>query len=158
MKNTLLPAGLAGSLLLPLMAAAQPVSEEANNEFVIGLMSIFVGWGVVLVICIVGLSLFAPVFAQRKQHQLIEKFLESGQEIPQELLGKPETPKPVQLAPAQLRARSMRRGVVLLALGIGIGAVAFAGSGEPRAAAWGLLFLGLAVASFVNARFFSGSA
>jgi hypothetical protein len=145
---------IAGSVLpfLPQLAGAQ----GSGGSEKVAIISVF-GFGSLMVVGIVAVSLLAPYFSQRRQARLIEVFVEKGREIPPELLAKPAAPQAVVLTPDQLRARSMRRGVVLFALAIGVAVVAYAGTGDVRAVAWGVLLLCLALASFVNARYFSGS-
>jgi hypothetical protein len=144
---------IAGSALslMPALASAQELTSEYR------LVVWIIGLGVLIAIPIVGMSLLAPYLREKRRAELIEKFLEQGREIPSELLAKPEVPSvpPHELAEL-IRSRSMRRGVVLLALALGVAVVFYIGTGDPRAAAWGFLFLCLGVACFINAKFFSG--
>ena len=97
-----------------------------------------IAFGSLMVVGIVAVAVFAPAVTARKQAELIEKFVEHDREIPPELLVKMNAPATVQLTPEQQRLRSMRRGVVLLALAVGIALIFYIGSGDLRAAAWGL--------------------
>ena len=145
---------IAGSafLLMPLLASAEELSSEYR------LVIWIIGLGVLIAVPVVGMSLLAPYLLMRRRAELIEKFVEQGRDIPQDVLDKlTPAPVPPQEVAEQNRSRSMRRGVVLLALAVGVAIVFYVGSGSPRAAVWGLLFLCLSIASFINAKFFSGA-
>jgi hypothetical protein len=118
------------------------------------------------VLGIIALAMLGPQWflrsAMRERTELINKLLAAGQPVPPELF-KPLPPPPSGPPPlpaheqaALTRARLLRLGVALLGWGAGIAAVAYFGFNSPRAASWGLLFLALSLACFVNARFFAG--
>ncbi|MBN1238248.1 MAG: hypothetical protein JXB36_07085 [Gammaproteobacteria bacterium] len=142
----------------PLLAQAQPASPSTP------LIGLTVGMSLLFVLGIIAIALLGPQWmlrsAMRERAALVDKLLAAGQPVPPELLKPPSLPSPAPLpAHQQLaldRIRSLRRGVGLLALGAGIAAVAYFGFDSPRMASWGLLFLALSIASFVNARFFAG--
>ena len=148
----------AGLWAAPLLAQSQPASPSTP------LVGLTVGISLLFVLGIIAIALLGPQWmlrnAMRERTELIDKLLAAGQPVPPELLTPPSPPGPPPLpAHQQLalnRMRSLRRGVGLLALGAGIAAVAYFGFDSPRMASWGLLFLALSIASFVNARFFSG--
>lgn len=150
----------------PLLTQAQTggantVDIGAPNTALIGLI---VGIGAVFVLGIIAIAVIGPQWmlrgTMRDRAELIDKLLAAGQPVPPELLKPPSPPGPppvsVQAEPGANRVRSLRRGVGLLAFGIGIAAVAYFGFDSPRTASWGLLFLALSIASFINAIFFSG--
>jgi hypothetical protein len=144
--------------LTPLLASAQG-GAALDDSLVVAIVGIAVGFGVVLILGIIALSMLAPYLAQRRHAQLIEKFVEQGREIPPELTLGPPKPgpadKPMIETAGQRRTRLTRRGVVLLAWAAGIAVVFYLTFEDPRASAWGLLFLCLAIASFINGWFFS---
>ena len=161
--RTRLPTSVAaGGLATPLLAQAQPVVDiGAPNTPLIGLI---VAIGALFVLGIIVIAVIGPQWmlrnSMRDRAELIDKLLAAGQPVPPELLAPPTPPGPPPVTapatPASNRLRSLRRGVGLLAFGAGIAAVAYLGFDSPRTASWGLLFLALSIASFINARFFSG--
>jgi hypothetical protein len=119
-----------------------------------------VGLALALALGVVIASFRFRYLVEKRKAELIEKFLEQGQVIPPELLQTPGAapcplPPPEVLAKLQ-RDHSRRRAVLWLAIAIGVSLLAYVGFDSPRGAAWGILFLCLSIASFVNARFFSG--
>lgn len=150
----------AALVAVPLLAHAQAAGTAPPNTPLVGLI---LGLTFVFVLGIIAIALLGPQWmmrnAMRERAELIDKLLAAGQPVPPELLTPPSPPAPPPLPAKQLaalnRMRSMRRGVGLLALGAGVAAVAYFGFDSPRAASWGLLFLALSIASFVNAGFFS---
>lgn len=143
--------GLLG-LLMPALASAQGLSSEHRLAIWI------IGLGVLVAVPVVAISLFAQYLTMKRRADLIEKFLEHGREIPPEVLAKPEITPPSSREIVELnRSKSMRGAVVLLALALGLALAFYIGSGNPRAAAWGVPFLCLGLASFINAKYFSGS-
>lgn len=143
---------------VPLFALAQPTSPSTP------LTGMIVGISMLFVLGIIAIALLGPAWmmrhAMRERAQLIDKLLAAGQTVPPELLMPPSAPSPPPLPTHQRRAlnrmRSLRHGVALLAFAAGIAAVAYFGFDSPRMASWGLLFLALSIASFINARFFAG--
>jgi hypothetical protein len=148
----------AGLSAAPLLAQAQPESPNAP------LVGLTLGVSALFVLGIIAIALLGPQWmlrnAMRDRAELIEKLLAAGQPVPPELLTPPVPPTAAPLPAheqfAVNRLRSLRRGVGLLAVGAGIAAVAYFGFDSPRMASWGLLFLALSIASFINAIFFSG--
>lgn len=138
----------AAACLVPSLASAQ--QTQIDQWLVVPLA----GLGILFILGIIALSLFSSQRESVRRARLIEKFLESGQPVPPEILRAPRAQP--RISPQELATISRRRGVALLGWGAGISLVLYIGTGEPRAAAWGLLFLFLAIASFINARFFSG--
>ena len=142
----------AGLLAAPLLAQAQP---EPPSTPLVGLT---VGISLLFVLGIIAIALLGPQWmlrnAMRERAELIDKLLAAGQPVPPELLTPPVPPAPPSKPPLSARQRQ-RRGVGLLAFGIGIAAVAYFGFDSLRMASWGFLFLALSIASFVNAKFFS---
>lgn len=132
-------------VLLPGLALAQDPYAASAHE-----MSIVIAGmtgGIIFVLAIIAMS-FAIAVRQNKQRlDVIERLLEKGQPVPRELFGK----TPLPLPPHVQQRVDLRRGIVLLGWAIGIALLMYFGFGQLRAAAWGLLFLFLSVASFVNA-------
>jgi hypothetical protein len=140
-------------LLLPALTEAQELTREYRLliAWVIALVFLFVA-------SIVAISLFIQHLSAKRHAELIEQFLEKGQDIPPELLAQTGWPGLRRHAAAEPdHSRSMRRGVSLLALAFAIAVLFYVGSGDLRAAAWGLPFLCLSIASFINGKFFSPS-
>ena len=144
---------VAASLLAaPLLAQAQP---QPPNTPLVGLI---LGICALFVLGIIAIALLGPQWmvrnAMRERSELVDKLLAAGQPVPPELLTPPAPPAPPRKPVLSARQR-LRRGVGLLAFGVGIAAVAYFGFDSLRMASWGLLFLALSIASFVNAKFFS---
>lgn len=166
----------AGALLMPLLALAEDTISEGVTQIghpppmSEGALVTIVGLGLLFVLGIIAIALIGPQLALRgalrQRMELIDKLLAAGQPVPPELLTNAPPPGAPPPPGAQLptdeqavvnRARSLRRGVALLGWGVGLSAVSWFGFDSPHAASWGLLFLALSVASFINARYFSGA-
>jgi len=107
---------------------------------------VFAGMGMLFVLGIVGLALYFGTRVERTRLALIERVLEKGERVPPELLRRTN-----ELAPEAQRRRDLRRGIGLLAWGLGVAVVFYIVSGgQLRAAAWSLIFLFLSAASFLN--------
>ena len=141
---------LIGSAVAPVLAIAQDgVSDEEFRRFLLSQPVAENPFGYAPVVAAIGL--FAVIIAamyfasqrEKRKQDFLFQFVEKGQQVPQELL----PPKPS-------RQREIRRGVWLLCLSIGLGLVLYIASGQWVTAAWSLIPLLLAVASFVNAVFF----
>jgi hypothetical protein len=78
----------------------------------------------------------------RNRQELIAQLIAGGKEIPPSLLPQPSA------------QGEFRRGTLLAGLGTGLGAVLYIVSDDWRVAAWALVPLCLAAASFVNAAMF----
>jgi hypothetical protein len=133
------------SVLLPALALAQDPSHAA--EYGVPIVITGMAGGIIFVLAIIAMS-FAIAVRQNKQRlEVIERLIDKGQPVPRELFGKAPLPLPAHI---QQRV-DLRRGIALLGWAIGIALLMYFGFGQLRAAAWGLLFLFLSVASFVNA-------
>jgi hypothetical protein len=78
---------------------------------------------------------------ERRRQETLARFIERGQEIPAALL-----------PPARYsRNVSLRRGVGLTCLAIGLGVAIYLNTGDFRSAAWCLVPLSLGIGSFINA-------
>src|SRR5690606_9609087 len=141
----------AALLAAPLLAQAQPAPPSTP------LVGLTVGISLLFVLGIIAIALLGPQWmlrnSMRERVEVIDKLLAAGQPVPPELLVPPAPPSPPRKPPVSARQRR-RQGVGLLAFGIGIAAVAYIGFDSLRMASWGLLFLALSIASFVNAKFF----
>lgn len=111
--------------------------EQMNQQMLFGSIS--------LVVIIVAALIFATLRDKRRR-DVLARFAEKGQEIPSALL--PEAPS---------RLRELRRATWLSSLGLGLGLVLYIATGDWRVAAWCLILLFLAAASFINATLFYGS-
>jgi hypothetical protein len=97
------------------------------------------------VLALLGLSLYFSARQARARLELIERVLEKGQPVPAELFhGRDEPPTEV------LQRRDLRRGVGLLAWGLGAALALYLVTWELRATAWALIFLFLSGGSFAN--------
>ncbi|HSN90840.1 MAG TPA: DUF6249 domain-containing protein [Anaeromyxobacteraceae bacterium] len=119
MKRTLLPVLLA---LAPAIARADGADVVAPI-FVTGLVFGFS-------FLIVAASLYAGHRRAQLRHETIRAALEKGIPIPRELLDPPRTADP---------QRDLKRGILLLALGIGLGT--FLGVADPGKPSWALGFV-----------------
>ncbi len=137
----------AEALLLPALALAQDPIAPAAQQMGMAIAIAGMICGTIFVLGVLGLSFFYATRRDRDRHELIERLVEKGQPVPRELFGK----APLPLPPHEQQRVDFRRGVVLLGWGCGIALLMYFGLGILRAAAWGLLFLCLSVASFVNA-------
>lgn len=141
---------IAGGAFAPILALAQDtLDDEAMAQFMrdSALMGdpfaaqTYAGT-IGFVVIIVAAMLFAYAREKRRQ-ELLARFLEKEQEIPATLLPAPPS-----------RQREIRRGIWLSSLGLGLGLVLYIASGEWVTAAWSLILIFLAAASFINAAFF----
>ena len=143
--------GAASFLFLPIAALAQGVEHTPDPALAAQLAYHAVPppnlWGMRLtpVLFALGLVVAALVYSsvsERRKHELLARFIDKGQEIPPQLLPR---------APSPLGAK--RAGVLLTALGVGLGAAFVAATGEWQQAAWSLIPLLMGAASFANAAF-----
>ncbi len=102
--------------------------------------------GMIFVLCIIAMNLYAAYRTEKKRHELLSAFISADREIPAELL----PPTPAQ-AEAIRRHEDIRRGIWMLSWGVGIAMALVIYTGEIRMAAWSLIFLLLAAGSFFNA-------
>ena len=129
-----------GICLNPLMAFAQGIDAQELT---------IIGMGVSLPVVIVIVFLIAEALEDRRRFKLIERLIGEGRDIPSALLLKTKE----QLTPIEQRLFELRRGVWLLFSGLGIAIALYLMSGDYKSAAWGLVFVFLSGASFVNATF-----
>lgn len=142
----------ASTTLIPAMTFAQEISSEEKfvQDFAI------LGIWVALPIVIISIIVVAASLEDRRRIKLIEQFVVEGRDIPAELLLTASERKEQAKAnakPQSQRTVDLRRGVWLLCLGLGIALATYLISGSFRIAAWGLIFLFLSGASFINAMF-----
>lgn len=147
---------VAGTLsFAPILAAAQvpvPVPRSQLDPELAEFMrtaeyafAFQAGGLMLLVVAVVAMALFFANQREKRKQDLIVRFVEKGQEVPNVLL--PQFPS---------RPRELRRGVWLASLGFGIGSVLYITTGDWQVAAWCLILLFLSVASFINAAMFYG--
>jgi len=142
---------LAGSLLLaPTLALAQDTSPA--DQAMMGGFFLFQGVAMALLVVVIGMALYFASQREKRKQDLIARFVDKGQEIP-----------PALLPPTPSRQRELGRGIWFASLGLGIGLVLYIATDDWRVAAWCLILLFLAAASFLNALLFypsrgSGSA
>ena len=139
-----------GCTLVPVLTVAQQgLSDEELRELLLSQPVTENPFGYAPLAGAIGL--FAVIIAamyfasqrERRRQDFLLQFVEKDRQIPQGLL-----------PPQPSRQREIRRGVWLLSLGLGLGLVLYIASGEWVTAAWSLILLLLAAASFVNAVFF----
>lgn len=139
--------------IAPTLAFAQEIPEgmdpETYEQFLLASAQMgdpFAGQTYAAAIGLVVTVIAALYFAsqrEKRNHDLLVRFLDKGESIPRDLFPPPPS-----------RERELRRGVWLLSLGLGIGLVLFVASGDWATAAWGLIPLFLGAASFINAVLF----
>jgi hypothetical protein len=138
-----------GCTFAPLLVVAQEVLSDEEFRQQMLLTQLEDPFGAAPMVGAIGL--FAVIIAamyfatqrEKRRQDFLARFAEKEQAIPRELL-----------PPQPSRSREMRRGVWLLSLGLGLGLVLYLSSEEWEVAAWCLILLFLAAASFVNAIFF----
>lgn len=128
--------------LPPVLLALAPATALADGSEVVA--PIFVS-GIVFgfAFLIVATSLYAGHRRAQLRHETIRAALEKGIPIPRELLDPPRTSDP---------QRDLKRGILLLALGIGLGV--FLGAQDPGKSSWavGIVFVMLGVGFLVSWR------
>jgi hypothetical protein len=134
----------ASAMATPFLALAQDTLTLSEGE--VAVIESFnrqaFGAAIALVVIIVAALVFASVRDKRRQ-EFLARFVDKEQPIPTELMPGPAS-----------RQRELRRGVWLLSVGLGLGLVLYITTTDWRVAAWSLILLFLAAASFVNAAFF----
>ena len=116
---------LAGTIVL-----SMPTSALAAED--IPPRALFMGFGGLLfALAVVAIVHYFAVRAQRQQLELIERYIEKGQEVPHELLAKAVTMTPEKRAIS--RQRDMRRSIWLLCWGLGIALLGYITTGQLRA-------------------------
>jgi hypothetical protein len=146
---------LAGALLLtPLLILAQEAPGQAgleHQEIQAFAQSIdtklnlahMLTMRLIPLLFIVAMTALALLFASRRERgrlELIARFLDKGQAIPAALLPQPRSAQ-----------RDVRFGIWFASLGLALGLVLYIATGDLRVAAWCLILLFLAAASFLNA-------
>lgn len=131
----------AGLLLTPMLAFAQTGPQEIPP-----LVFVFAAMGMLFVLGVVGVTLHFTTRSDRERLGLIERLIDKGQRVPPELFVR------INDLPLEVkRQKDFRRGVTLLCWGLGVGLTLYFAYGlQPRAAAWGLIFLFLSGANFLN--------
>lgn len=149
---------LAGTLLfVPVFALAEEAAQHADLTHEQALAHLqyidseqafahMLTMRLVPLLFIVVMTALALAFASRRERgrqELIARYLDKGRDIPAELLPQPRA-----------AMHDMRLGVWFAALGSALGLVLYYVTGDPKVAAWSLIPLFLAGASFLNALFF----
>jgi hypothetical protein len=113
-----------------------------------GFVGMMAGFGMLMVLGIIAITVFTNNRAQRDRLALVEKLVTDGKPVPRELM----VNEPRQLTLPEEYRRDVRRGIAFLCWGIGISVVFYIVSGgNPRAAAWGLLFIVPGLGNFLKA-------
>jgi len=143
----------AGALVTSLAAAPLVLAQESFPQPAVvpehwAFIALMAGLGMLFVIGIVATALFAENRRQRQKLALVEKLVTGGQPVPRELM----TNEPRQLTLPEQRRYDIRRGIAFLCWGFGLSVFFYiVSSGNPRAAAWGLLFLLPGLGNFLKA-------
>lgn len=138
---------LATATLTPVLTLAQQTLTNEQGELMMVEMDDPFGPAP----AVAAIGFFAAIIAamffafqrERRRQDFLLRFVEKEQPIPAELL-----------PPQPSRVRELRRGVWLLCLGLGLGLLLYILSEEWTYAAWSLILLFLALASFINAALF----
>jgi uncharacterized membrane protein YfcA len=141
------------SLLAGTIVLSMPTSALAVEDIPPRVLFMAFG-GLLFSLAVVAIVHFFAVRAQRQRLELIERYIEKGQEVPSELLAKAVTMSPEKRAIS--RQRDMRRGCWLLFWGLGFALLGYLSTGQLKSTILGLIFLFLSAGSFVNGLFFSG--
>jgi len=139
-RSTLLRAGVLVTSLAaaPLALAQQTFPEPATPPPHWGFIGMMAAMGMLFVLGIIAVVFFTENRRQRQKLALVEKLVTDGRSVPRELM----TNEPRVLTLPEEKRRDIRRAIAFLCWGIGIGVVFYIVSGgNPRAAAWGLLFV-----------------
>ncbi len=114
------------------VTAEAQVENRTFTDTYPGKLVPFVGMAVAVLIVWIVMAMVQNT--DRYRHETIRQYLEKGVEVPHELLvdsGNPQTWKPTS---------DLRKAMIWLAIGIGIGLTGYIFSGSPRALALGLIF------------------
>jgi len=142
---------LAGALLtIPMMAWGQAVPDPTPPQdfgpvdpFSSGTFGMR-GLPLIFVLSLVLIGVVYSSLRQKRQNELMARFIDKGEPIPPQLLPKQSS-----------RRTAQRIGVFLIAFGLALGLVIYVATGALQpAAAWSMMPLFLGAASFINARFF----
>jgi hypothetical protein len=141
--------GRSAVLLAGLCAAPLAFGQEAATPMPHwGFIATMAALGMAFVLGILTLILFTENRRTRDKLALVERLVTGGQPVPRDLM----VNEPRQLTLPEEQRRDVRRGIAFLCWGIGIGVVFYIVSGEnPRAAAWGLLFIVPGLGNFLKA-------
>lgn len=146
---------LAVTIFLPVLAFAQ----EDPNKWLKDLATISI-WPLAPIIML-AMVCVTDIIKERRRSKLIEKFINSGQEIPPELLIQFKTDNKFQSkntkSPEQEFRQDMGYGIGFLCFGLGLG-LTLSLIFEPKTGLWGLIFIFISLACFLNAIFISGKA
>lgn len=137
-----------GALLASLVATPLALAQEAAMPPHWGFIGMMAGFGMIFVLGIVAIVLLTSNRAQRHRLALVEKLITDGKPVPRELM----VNEPRHLTLPEEHRRDIRRGIAFLCWGLGLGVVFYIVSGgNPRAAAWGLLFIVPGLGNFLKA-------
>ena len=130
-------------LLAPELVLGQPPPgmEAMATGVVVGGMIC----GLVFTLGVVGLALYFTSKQERHKLDAIAKLVASGHPVPREMFMKKVLP-----SVEEQRRRDLRRGVSALCWAVGVALTFYLLGGDPRAPAWGLIFLFVSIGSFVN--------
>jgi hypothetical protein len=141
----------AGALVIGLSAAPLALAQLPPPAVMPphwGFISAMAAMGMLMVLGILALGVYNENRKNRDKLGLVERLVTSGQSVPRELMVK----EPRQLTLLEQRRHDIRRGIAFLCWGIGISLVFYIVSGgNPRAAAWGLLFIVPGLGNFLKA-------
>lgn len=148
-RSILLRAGtLATSSTVAPLALAQEALASAATTPPWSFIAFITGLGILFVLGIIAIVFLSENHRQRQRLALIERFVTNGQPVPRELM----VPEPRRLTLPEMRRGDIRRGIAFLCWGIGVGLVLYiVYGGNPRAAAWSLLFIVPGLGNFVKA-------
>jgi hypothetical protein len=149
-RSTLLRTGALVTSLAPapLVLAQESFPPPAVVPEHWAFIALMAGLGMLFVLGIITIVFFTENRRQRQKLALVERLVTGGQPVPRELM----TSEPRQLTLPEQRRYDIRRGIAFLCWGVGISVVFYIlSSGNPRAAAWGLLLLLPGLGNFLKA-------
>lgn len=143
-----IPLAAAGALM-PILAGAQEALSTGELQ-IIEMDNPFGSAPIVRAVGLFAIIIAAMYFAsqrEKRRQEFLARFVEKEKAIPRQLL-----------PPQPSRERELRRGGWLLSLGLSFGLVLYIVTEDWVNAAWSLILLFLAAASFINAALFYPSA
>ena len=137
-----------GALVTSLAATPLAFAQEPATSPPWGFVGVMGGMGLLLVLGILVVIFFNDTRKHRDRLATVERLVTNGQPVPRELM----TNEPRQLTLPEQYRHDIRRAIAFLCWGIGISLVLYMlSTGNPRAAAWGLVLVVPGLGNFLKA-------